>query len=495
MAPQVSAQRVLLNVYEKIIAGEIVTFDALVDEVTGSGVEARDQGPLISRAYRLLKRLNWGLFSVINPKDFKHLWFQLVVPHARYKGAGDLKRSMTISSVFIAMLDIHGYTAFCRESKTNLSKLHELDSFLSTTIADVANYYGCVGNRERGDELLLIGARAVDILRATFDIVQIFAKKRFFQESFDGGQIRGFSEILPPFQVSAGISGGNINTPMIITRKGEISGFLLNMAARLQTRANKLAPRDTKVILAKTVWTSYEKEIAAGAPGDIAAVLSFFDLGNVEFKGMSIPNMEAIFRSEDKYKLKLQHPLLTLFSSLKQNLWKDKVMLDLLELLAQTVMHFPSFNVTVSIPSEGSFSIDNERMRQRLMTIRNLFGIQEDFTTAIVRLEESVDIISQIPGFEPVILEYAREIVTRYKQAADAYARKLEPAILEKKKEIFQEQECKLFDYFRANRGTLERLEEKARKSNAVGQKRQLWSTVIEGLRAELDFSLYSGKK
>jgi hypothetical protein len=68
MAPQVSAQRVLLNVYEKIIAGEIITFDALVDEVTRSGMDAREQGPVISRAYRLLKRLNWGLFPSSIPR-------------------------------------------------------------------------------------------------------------------------------------------------------------------------------------------------------------------------------------------------------------------------------------------------------------------------------------------------------------------------------------------------------------------------------------------
>ena len=495
MASQISPQKVLLAIYEKIITAELTTFDQLVDEVAASGLEQNNRNPVISRGYRLLKKLYWGVFGGLNPKEYKHLWQQLVVPHKQFKAAGDLKRSMTISSVFIGMLDIHGYTAFCRESKTNLSKLHELDNFLSTTIREVAAFYGCVGNRERGDEIILVGARAVDILRASFDIIQIFAKQRFFEDSYEGGQVVSYSKVLPPFQISAGISGGNMNTPMIITRKGEISGFLLNMAARLQARANKLAPKETKVIMARTVMSALEKELSGGVSGDLAAVLKFFDCGSIEFKGMSIPNVEAVFRPEDSYKMKLQHGLQTLLTSLKQNLWMDKIILDLLDLISQTVMSIPTFHQEVSLPGGADLSVDNERIRQRIMMIRNLFTLQEDYATAVEKLDETVLICSQIPRFEPIVVEYGREIAARYRLAAKEYSNKLEPAILEKKKEIFSEQEAKLFDYFRANRGTLERLEEKARKSKAVGQKRQMWNSVLQNLKSELDFSLYSGKK
>jgi len=495
MGTQITAHKVLLGMYEKIIAGEIASFEQLVDEANSAGLEQQHRNAVVSRGYRLLKKFTWGMFAVINPREYKQLWQQLVVPHPQFKAAGDLKRSMTISSIFIGMLDIHGYTAFCRESKTNLSRLHELDAFFSTTIQEVAALHGCVGNRERGDEILLVAARAVDILRASFDIIQIFAKQRFFKEMYESAEVVNYSKILPPFQISAGISGGNMNTPMIITRRGEISGFLLNMAARLQARANKLAPRNTKIIMAKTVMTGLEKELAGGASTDLPAVVKFFDCGSIQFKGMSIPNVEAVFRSEERYKMKLQDSLQTLLTSLKQNLWKDKVMLDLLELMMQTVFNIPRFNLEILLPGNGSVIVNNEQIQQRLTMIRNLFGVQEDYTTAIAKLDETVHICSQIPAFEPIVVEYGREIALRYRKASALYAIHLEPAILKRKKEIFTEQEARLFDYFRAHRGTLERLEEKARRSPAVSQKRQMWNSVLEKLRSELDFSLYSGKR
>jgi len=170
-------------------------------------------------------------------------------------------------------------------------------------------------------------------------------------------------------------------------------------------------------------------------------------------------------------------------------------MLDILDLIIQTVLSISTFSIDADLPDGGNIKIDNERVRQRVMMIRNLFTLQEDYATAIEKLKETVFICSQIPGFEPIVVEYGREIAKRYEIVGDSYSARLEPMILEKKGEIFSEQEGKLFDYFRANRGMLERLEEKARKSPAVGQKRQLWNSVLENLRGELDFSLYSGKK
>lgn len=484
-----------LDVLNRIINREITTFEELVDFLSQVQADTAQRNAALSKGYRVIKILNWGVFAGLNQKEYPVLWKELVIPSKRFKTAGDLKRSMTISNLFISMLDIHGYTAFCRQSKKNLSKLHELDEFLNTTIQDVAKSNGCVGNRERGDEILLVGGKAIDIMRATFEIIQVFAKERFFRQGVDVDPTGEFNAILPPFHISAGISGGNINAPMIITRKGEISGFLLNTAARLQARANKLAPKTTLVIIAKTVHSAFEKEVQKTGSDEFTSSLDFFDCGSIQFKGMSIANLEVLYKEEDKTKLAGQDTLLELFSVLKQNLWGEKIFTTLVKLISVVIRNMPDFLLEVELPEYKRDQVNNESLRRRLNVLKNLFLLQEDYVSAVEKLQEMVMIIQQLPGFEPIVVEYAQEIVERYRQVIISFQPDLEREIEEQKKTIFSPQECKVFDYYMKNRRSLMWLVEKARQSPALTKKKMLWNTHIEKLKPNLDFSLYSGKK
>ncbi len=489
---RISLEKVLVALYDRIIAREITQISQVVDQTKSIPLDAQQRETMMQKAFFLIKTLNWGVFADLNVREYTVLWHELVLSHPSYKFAGDLKRSMTISNVFISMLDIHGYTAFCRQSKNNLSQLHELDNFLNTTIRDVAKNNGCIGNRERGDEIVLVGGRASDILKATFEIIQIFARENFFKQSTNADPSDKYNRILPAFNISAGISGGNTNSPMIITRKGEISGFLLNTAARLQTRANKLAPKHTKIIIAKTVHTYLEKE---NRLQDFMKYIDFFDCGSIEFKGMSIANMEVLFREADKKKLKYQKVFLEMLSSLRQNLWKDRVMLDCLSTMDAVITILPPMRMEVALPGYKTLAISNDLLHRKITIIQNSFSIQDDYITAIIKFDELMVILQQVPDFEPIVLEYGQEINDRYKMILTHYEPELEREIEQKKGMIFSPQELRVYDYFKSNANSLELLAEKARKSPQLSQRKILWNSMIEKKKSELDFSLYSGKK
>lgn len=489
---RLTLEKVLVALYDKIIAREIIQFDQVVAQTKNLPLEPAQRDVMMQKAFFLIKTLNWGVFADLNVRDYPVLWHELVMPNPSFKFAGDLKRSMTISNVFISMLDIHGYTAFCRQSKNNLSQLHELDLFLNTTIRDVAKNNGCIGNRERGDEIILVAGRAMDILHATFEIIQIFARENFFKDSTNVDPSGQFNRILPAFNISAGISGGNSNSPMIITKKGEISGFLLNTAARLQTRANKLAPKHTKIVIAKTVHTALDKE---NRLQDFMKQIDYFDCGSIEFKGMSIANLEVLFRESDKVKLKYQKSFLEMLSSLRQNLWKDRVMLDCLATIGAVLSVMPPVNQEVALPGYRTTRVSTDYLRRKITVIENSFSIQDDYVTGIMKFDELVAVLVQIAGFEPIVLEYAEEINERYKMILTHYEPEVNREIEQKKTQIFSPQEVRVYDYFRANTTALEMLVEKARKSQQLTQRKILWNSLIEKKKAELDFSLYSGKK
>jgi len=491
---RLSPEKILLALYDRIVAREITEFSQIVTQIAPLELDAQQRETILQKAFTVVKALSWGIFSDIHPRDYKALWSELVLPHADYRFGGNLKRNMTISSVYIAMLDIHGYTKFCRESKNNLSQLQELDDFVNTVIKDVAKSHGCAESRERGDEIILVGARADEILSATLEIIQIFARENFFRttEGVWSDLSEKFNRALPVFNISAGISGGNSNSPMIITKTGELSGFLLNTAARLQARANKLAPRLTKIIIAKTVYTALKRDAQAQ---NLLKRIDFFDCGSVEFKGVRVANMEVLFREEQMTKLKLQKNFLKMLASLEQNLWKEQVLLDCLEMISAVVALMPAFSIDGTLGAHIPVQITGKVLTDKVKSVYSSFCHHDDYVTAIIEFGELACLLGQVPDFEPVVLEYVLEIHDRYAMLLTHYEPLIDREIEQKKAEILTQQELKLYDYFRAHKNTLAALSEKIRKSPVLTQRNILWNSVIESKKKELDFNLYSGKK
>ena len=485
----------IVEVFDKILSREITTFASLLEWLGPVKAPGNSRNIALSKGYNLIKKLYWGVFKDLNPKDYPVLWNQIAIQNTRYRTAGDLKRSLSISNIFISLLDIHGYTAFCRQSKKNISKLHELDEFLSTSIKNIAKTYGCIGNRERGDEILLVAGSALDALQATCEIIQVFAKEIFFSSKYIEKFKTEINNFLPKFNISAGISGGNLNTPMIITQKGEISGFLLNVAARLQSRANKLSPKATKVIIAKTVQTSFEREVKKNHSPDFTSSLAFLDNGQITFKGTSIANLEVIFKQKNKFKLNYESALAELLTSLKRNSWKDRILMDLLQLISKVNKTLPSFSLKVILPSLNDKTVTNDIIRQKINVIKNLFTIHEDYIGTLERLQELIYILKKIPDFEPLAIEYATEIIKRYEIVIPDFKHDLDKIIEENKSILLSPDEVKVYDYLIKNQKALTVLINKTRRSPNLPKKRMLWHTHIEMKKNQLDFSLFSGKQ
>ena len=161
--------------YEKVVNREITVFSKL-KEFAAPVLRNPRTHPVLMKLFELLKKLNWGFFENITPETHKRLWRELVIPDKQFPDAGDLKTTLQISNLYIAMLDIHGYTQFCMDSRKNLSMMHTLDWAINKEIGNISTKCHAVSQRERGDEIVVIAASATDALMVTLCIIDYFGK-------------------------------------------------------------------------------------------------------------------------------------------------------------------------------------------------------------------------------------------------------------------------------------------------------------------------------
>ncbi len=148
---------------------------------------------------------------------------------------------MSIPDIYLGLLDIHGYTRYCQEKKRNMSMVDLLDRMIYEDVKAICSETGVVSKRAQGDEILILGASASDVLKSTLQIIDYFnTQGRSFKNTILSKKLPG--TVLPKFQISAGIAGGQKFTPLVITRNGDISGDIVNTAARLQAKANRVSP-------------------------------------------------------------------------------------------------------------------------------------------------------------------------------------------------------------------------------------------------------------
>ncbi|GAG66792.1 unnamed protein product, partial [marine sediment metagenome] len=201
-------QKLFHHLYEKLITREITTFANLVEYVSKLKYSVKND-KVIYESFQLLKELHWGFFKDLNRANYTRLWKEMVLPYGDFKEGGDLKRNISISNIFVAMLDIHGYTKFCQESKGNLSRLRKLDEFLHDGIKKIARYNCALATRERGDEIIIIAASATDAVKTTLEIINSFSRRPVIKDKTVQKNRKDFSIILPDFMITAGIAGGN----------------------------------------------------------------------------------------------------------------------------------------------------------------------------------------------------------------------------------------------------------------------------------------------
>ncbi|MDR1948136.1 MAG: hypothetical protein LBQ38_01970 [Spirochaetaceae bacterium] len=448
------------------------------------------------RLFELIKRLNWGFFSHISPATHKKIWRELVIPDKNFPDAGDMKRTMSISNLYVAMLDIHGYTKFCQDSRKNLSMLHTLDKIINNEVRQISTQCQAVSQRERGDEIVVVAASATDALTVTLSIIDYFEKTNVVNDPAISTQRSGDALILPVFKLSAGIAGGNTTVPLIITEQGNLSGFLLNTGARLQSRANELSPRESRVMITKQVYLNYMKENETEKCALFRNnAVYFFDTGLIEFKGVMLPTCEVVFKQEERYKEKFSDEMSRLYGSIRESLWEQRVFLDLMELLFKVATVMPPFSVSPREPINGMRTVSNISFSQLCRIGIKTYMQDEDYASAVALLHDFIDIMEMIPQFDRFILDYTRGIAEKYDLLLNAFEEAINREIDEKADQIFSGNYLKTYHAAKNGASIYERLCQIGRKSPELTKKKNLWYSLIKMNQEKMAMTIYSGKK
>ena len=483
--------------YDKITAKEITTFSKLKELVQPVLKEKWTQS-VVMRAFQLLKRTNWGFFSAICPNTHKKLWKEMVIPDKDFPEAGDIKKTLQISNLYIAMCDIHGYTKFCMESRKNLSMMHTLDWAIENEIKRISTQCGAISQRERGDEMVVVAASATDALMVTLCIIDYFGKTDVVGDPSIPTKRTGNAEALPIFKITAGITGGNTQSPLIITERGNLAGFLLNSGARLQTRANELSPHESRIMIAKQVLMNYEKENKENNSKCILQQkdsIYFFDTGHIEFKGVMIPTCEVVFEKKERYKENFEEEMLKLLSSIRDNLWEQRIYQDLMELLTKVAQCMPNFTVTPAHPVQGLKTINNDSYVSLCRLAIKAYCVNEDYYAAVDFLNTLLDLSEKINGFDRLILDYLRGVTEKYQLLLNAFEKHIDREVEDKAAAIFHSDHYKTWIAAKNGAQIYEKLRGIGRKSKELTKKKNLWLNMLLQNKEKMEFTLYSGKK
>jgi hypothetical protein len=481
--------------YDRIISGEIKTFSELVKSASAITGNKRSH-PVIMRAFELIKQLYWGFFAAISPQTHPKLWNEIVITDKNFPEAGDLKQTLQISNLYIAMLDIHGYTKFCMETRKNLSLMHTLDRAMENEIGSITASCDAISHRERGDEIVVVAASATNIITAVLAIIDYFSKTNLVKESRIITKRSVEADALPVFKVSAGITGGNTTSPLIITDKGGLSGFLLNSGARLQARANELSPKESRIMAARQVQMNFDKENAQFkcSLAENNAVY-FFDTGQIEFKGVIIPTCEIVFTETERYKEKLGAEMNRLMESIDQNLWEQRIFADILAVIVKAASVMPAFSVTPQIIIDNIQTLTNDSLVHLSKKAMAAYLREEDYNLAVTLLHDLVSILEMIPSFDRLILDYLKGVSVKYTMLLTMYNENISRQIEEKASGIFLSNYATAWAAAKKGVSMHEKLCEMGKNSELVAKKKNLWCFLIKQNQKELEFSMYAGKK
>jgi hypothetical protein len=493
--PGMSEYELFYFLYEKVISRQITTFSKL-KEYAAPVFRDKSMQPVIMSVFEVIKRYNWGYFATVNPETHKKLWQEVVIPDKDFPAVGDIKKTLQISDLYVAMLDIHGYTKFCMESRKNLSMMHTLDWAIENEIRRISTQCGVISQRERGDEIVVVAASATDVLMITLCIIDYFEKTNVVNNPEIPTRRTGIAETLPVFRVSAGITGGNTQSPLIITERGNLAGFLLNSGARLQNRANELSPTESKVKVAKQVMMNFQKENANNKcilmENDS---IYFLDTGHIEFKGVLIPTCEVIFNKKERYKEKLNDELIKLFNSIRENRWEQRIYIDLMELLINKVTSMPKFSITIDIPVQNLKVITNELYQNLCRLSIKTYCVDDDYHFAVELLQQLILLSEQIRTFDRLVLDYMKGIYEKYSILLGYYESHIDHEVNEKAINIFHGKHYKT--WLAAKNGSIifKKMRAFGRKSKDITKRKTLWHKMILRHKDQMEFTLYSGKK
>lgn len=484
--PSTPASELYHFLAEAIMRNNISDFSGLLAYTKSIPLDQKTSQVLIS-LFRLIQKLYWGFFRDVDNETYPKVWKEIVLPHPRIQNCGDLKRNLTISDIYVGILDLHGYTRFCDKNKNNLSMLKALDDLIQVEMTKLAKARNVVLQRRQGDEMVLVGASAVDLVEATLDIISFFASH---------GSTETQKKIhLPDMHISAGIAGGNKYTPFIITLDGDLSGGVVNTAARLQVRANELSGDRSRIVVSRPVYTSYLTETKNSSDQvQRKPPIHFFDSGYIRFKGIDVAVCEVLCDEKDQYKAIIEKDMLNLYKAIETGSWKEGLFTGLILLLIRLYKFMPPFKIEC-LSNGIQTTLNNENLSVIAQEVMNSFKIKQDYCEAAEGLSRLAEYSRLIPGFDRLSLEYTEQIAGRYRCIASEYSSRLNSRLKELAGTTLTAKGKQLYEESRKGLLIQERLNQEIRKKMSVMELSQIWGSSVDSLKNQPDPFICSGKQ
>ena len=492
MAPVASSGDILLDCYHQIASRQVVSVQDL-HKWLDRFEEVPQRTAIVRRGFRLIRQLHWGIFRDVDPVDFPALWRTFVIPDRSIKDVGDLKQSIATANVYCGLLDIHAYTDFCQRNRHNSTMLRMLDDIITRDIRDIARKYRCVSHRSAGDNIVLVGSNVEHAVRAALAIIDYFSRRRVIKHSSLTEQRRGKAIILPDMHVTAGIAGGRAYGSLIITRDGDISGSLINTAARLQSLANTLSPARSKVMVTSHVYAAITRKRRIAATTEVAP-FDFFQCGTMRFKGVKTGVVEVLFTNQDFRKIEYQGAYRRLLETIERRLWRDRLIPDAMHLIVAVLKTVPDARIAVEV--DGRQRHHSTRALTQLSTrMLSAYRSEAQHTVFIRRLRRLLELLEQLDEFDKLVLMYLSKVVDLFDRVTSEYEALQDARILEHRDALFTIQErAALADAERLERIRSKLLERAKRDTNRSSPK-NLWNTVLDKYEKDWVFEIYSGKR
>ena len=483
---------VFLACYDQIITRQITSVSELMEYVSEI-----DWTPtlekVVRKCSRLVRELQWGIFKELDKEKLPKLWKALVIPDRRIRDIGDLKRNILVPRLFCGLMDIHAYTEFCQRHRHNFSMLNMLDEVIQKDIKEIARKNGCLSYRSAGDTILIIGSGATDVLNSCLGIVDCFSRRRVIKSTRLSETRKGASIVLQDINVSAGVAGGLNYGSLVVTADGDVSGSIVNTAARLQGFANVLSPRRSKVMATAHVYAAFLRENRT-TPSDEIPSFSFFGCGKVSFKGVRLSVFEVLYSEQDMNKAKYERAYRSLLRTMEKGPWKERLIPDTLRLVMAVLR-------ATTVPKVEIVQ-DEEKKLYSASTIQNFcqhslasYEAEKDHCKMNERLHKLLAIIEAIPGFDPLVLIHVRQVVELFEKLTDEFEAMQYEKVIDNQHVLFTLHEKKVLDNASRMERARDRLIERGKVANTVYSPTMLWHRVIADHEKNWDFTIYSGKE
>jgi hypothetical protein len=165
--------------------------------------------------------------------------------------------------------------------------------------------------------------------------------------------------------------------------------------------------------------------------------------------------------------------------------------------LISKAAHFtPQFSYAPPSPISGMQTITNESITQICKQAGKAYITDEDYATAVNKLKIINTVLSEIPKFERLILDYLRGVIDKYDMLLEDYLKTIDSEIDNRAQDIFhQGNYLKAWHTAKNAVVVYEKLKVMGRQSNEIPKKKALWLSLIKQNAQQMEFVLHSGKK